>query len=49
MANSMVTFNNMRKFSEDEIRFIEKSSLFFTSTIDYFQIKLERLKRLQKF
>ena len=44
-ANSMVTFNNMRKFSEDEIRFIEKSSPILHQQSIIPKLELERLKR----
>ena len=41
----MVTFNNMRKFSEDEIRFIEKSSPILHQQSIIPKLELERLKR----
>ena len=44
-ANSMVTFNNMREFSEDEIRFIEKSSPILHQQSIIPKLELERLKK----
>ena len=44
-ANSMVTFNDMREFSEDEIRFIEKSSPILHQQSIIPKLELERLKK----
>jgi len=44
-ANSMVTFNDMKEFSEDEISFIKKSSPILHQQSIIPKLELERLKK----
>lgn len=44
-ANSIVTFNDMREFSEDEIKFIKKSSPILHQQSIIPKLELERLKK----